>query len=312
MNSSVFVGIDVAKDHLDIAIRPNEKVWTVQNDEKGIEELAKQLKEKDPELVVMEATGGLEMNVASALAIIGIPVAVVNPRQVRDFAKSTGKLAKTDTLDAKVLAHFAEAIRPEARFLSDEQSRQLKALIGRRRQLIEMIVSEKNRSHSSYKNVLDKVLDHISWLEESLDELDKELAQVIHNSAIWREKDKLLESVPGIGKITSSVILASLPELGTLDRKKIAALVGVAPFNRDSGTMRGKRSIWGGRAHVRCILYMATLSATRYNPVIKRFYKRLIEAGKTPKVALTACMRKLLVIINSMLRYSTSWRYQPI
>lgn len=312
MNSSVFVGIDVAKDHLDIAIRPNEKVWTVQNDEKGIEELASQLKEKDPELVVMEATGGLEMNVASALAIIGIPVAVVNPRQVRDFAKSTGKLAKTDTLDAKVLAHFAEAIRPEARFLSDEQSRLLVAWIARRRQLIEMIVSEKNRSHSCYKNVLDKVLDHISWLEESLEELDKELAQVIHDSAVWREKDLLLESVPGIGKITSSVILASLPELGTLDRKKIAALVGVAPFNRDSGTMRGKRSIWGGRAHVRCILYMATLSATRYNPVIKRFYNRLIEAGKTPKVALTACMRKLLVIINSMLRYSTTWRYQPI
>jgi transposase len=312
MKSSVFVGIDVAKDHLDIAIRPGEKVWTVQNDEKGIEELVSQLKDDQPELVVMEATGGLEMNVASALSIVGIPVAVINPRQVRDFAKSTGKLAKTDTLDAKVLAHFAEAIHPEARFLSDEQARQLKALVGRRRQLIEMIVSEKNRSHSCYKNVLDKVLDHIAWLEESLEELDKELAQVIHDSAVWREKDLLLESVPGIGKITSGVILASLPELGTLDRKKIAALVGVAPFNRDSGTMRGKRSIWGGRAHVRCILYMATLSATRYNPVIKRFYNRLIEAGKTPKVALTACMRKLLVIINSMLRYSTTWRYQPI
>jgi transposase len=312
MKSLVFVGIDVAKDHLDIAIRPSEKVWTIQNNEKEIEELAKQLKEKEPELIVMEATGGLEMNVANALAIIGIPVAVVNPRQVRDFAKSTGKLAKTDTLDAKVLAHFAEAIRPEARFLSDEQSKQLKALIGRRRQLIEMIVSEKNRSHSCYKNVLDKVLDHIAWLEKSLEELDKELAQVIHDSAMWREKDKLLESVPGIGKTTSSVILASLPELGTLNRKKIAALVGVAPFNRDSGTMRGKRSIWGGRAHVRCILYMAALSATRYNPVIKRFYNRLIEAGKTPKVALTACMRKLLVIINSMLQHSTSWRYQPI
>jgi transposase len=312
MKSSVFVGIDVAKDHLDIAIRPNEKVWTVQNDEKGIEELVSQLKDDQPELVVMEATGGLEMNVASALSIVGIPVAVINPRQVRDFAKSTGKLAKTDTLDAKVLAHFAEAIHPEARFLSDEQARQLKALVGRRRQLIEMIVSEKNRSHSCYKNVLDKVLDHIAWLEESLEELDKELAQVIHDSAVWREKDLLLESVPGIGKITSGVILASLPELGTLDRKKIAALVGVAPFNRDSGTMRGKRSIWGGRAHVRCILYMATLSATRYNPVIKRFYNRLIEAGKTPKVALTACMRKLLVIINSMIRYSTTWRHQPI
>jgi transposase len=312
MDSSVFVGIDVAKDHLDIAIRPGEKVWTIKNNGKEIEELATQLVGNQPELVVMEATGGLEMNVASALAIIGIPVAVVNPRQVRDFAKSTGKLAKTDTLDAKVLAHFAEAIHPEARFLSDEQAKQLKALVGRRRQLIEMIVSEKNRSHICYTNVLNKVLEHIAWLEKSLGDLDKELAQAIHDSTKWREKDMLLKSVPGIGKVTSSVILASLPELGTLDRKKIAALVGVAPFNRDSGTMRGKRSIWGGRAHVRCILYMAALSATKYNPIIKQFYNRLIEAGKTPKVALTACMRKLLVIINSMLRHSTTWRYQPV
>ena len=312
MDTKSYIGVDVAKDHLDVAIRPEGKIWTIQNNDKEIKELVTQIQETSPELIVMEATGGLEINVASSLALTGLPVAVVNPRQVRDFAKSTGKLAKTDTLDAQVLAHFAEAVHPEPRFLSDERSRFLKALIVRRRQIIEMCVSEKNRLRLCNKATREGIIEHITWLEESLKNLDEELAQAIQTSPIWREKDKLLQSVPGIGKVTTSVLLASLPELGTLDRKKIAALVGVAPFNRDSGTMRGRRSIWGGRAQVRCILYMAALSATRYNPVIKRFYHRLIEVGKTPKVALTACMRKLLVIINSMLRHSSVWRYQPV
>jgi len=312
MDTKSYIGVDVAKDHLDVAIRPEGKIWTIQNNDKEIKELVTQIQETSPELIVMEATGGLEINVASSLALTGLPVAVVNPRQVRDFAKSTGKLAKTDTLDAQVLAHFAEAVHPEPRFLSDERSRFLKALIVKRRQIIEMCVSEKNRLRLCNKATREGIIEHITWLEESLKNLDEELAQAIQTSPIWREKDKLLQSVPGIGKVTTSVLLASLPELGTLDRKKIAALVGVAPFNRDSGTMRGRRSIWGGRAQVRCILYMAALSATRYNPVIKRFYNRLIDVGKTPKVALTACMRKLLVIINSMLRHSSVWRYQPV
>lgn len=310
MESSRYVGIDIAKDHLDVAVRPEGKVWTIPNNEACIEELAMQIKDLDPELVVMEATGGLEEKVASTLAINDLPVAVVNPRQVRDFAKSTGKLAKTDTLDAKVLAHFAEAIHPKPHFLSDEQSKKLKSLVNRRRQIIEMQVSEKNRTRLCDKNVREKIIEHIDWLEKSLKEVDIEIAQAIQESPIWYEKEKLLKSVPGIGKVTSSVLLASLPELGTLDRKSIAALVGVAPFNRDSGNMRGRRAIWGGRAPVRCALYMATLSSVRFNPLIKGFYHRLILAGKPPKVALTACMRKLLVIVNSMICSSTSWRYQ--
>jgi transposase len=311
MDGLIFVGIDVAKEHLDIAVRPSNETWKIQNDEQSAVELAQRLKELQPEVVVMEATGGLEMCVASVLATAGLPVAVINPRQVRDFAKSTGKLAKTDTLDAQVLAHFAEAVRPEARYLSDEQARQLQALVSRRRQLIEMLVAEKNRAYTSHKNVQKRVQEHIDWLTKELEDLDKDLGQSIQQSPIWRAKDDLLQSVPGIGPVTSCVLLASLPELGTLDRKKIAALVGVAPFNRDSGKMYGKRSVWGGRAHIRSILYMATLTATRHNPVIKQFYNRLIQAGKKAKVALTACMRKLLTILNAMIRHSTPWRPQP-
>lgn len=312
MDKMIFVGIDVAKEHLDIAIRPNGEGWSIPNDEPSAMELAQRLKTLQPEIVVMEATGGLELSVASILAIAGLPVAVINPRQVRDFAKSTGKLAKTDTLDAQVLAHFAEAIRPEVRFLSDEQGQKLQALVTRRRQIIEMLVAEKNRAHASHNTVEKRVKEHITWLEKELENLDKDLGQSIQESPLWREKDNLLQSVPGIGPITSSVLLASLPELGILDRKKIAALVGVAPFNRDSGNMRGKRSVWGGRAHVRSMLYMATLTATRFNPIIKQFYTRLIQAGKEVKVALTACMRKLLTILNAIIRHSTPWRFQSV
>jgi len=310
MDTLIFVGIDIAKEHLDIAIRPSGETWSISNDEQAVMELAQKLKELCPVVIAMEATGGLEMCVASGLTIVGLPVAVINPRQVRNFAKSTGKLAKTDTLDAQVLAHFAEAIRPEARFLSDEQGQKLQALVTRRRQIIEMLVAEKNRSHASHKTIQKRVKEHIVWLETELEDLDKNLGQFIRESPVWREKDNLLQSVPGIGPITSSVLLASLPELGSLDRKKIAALVGVAPFNRDSGNMRGKRSVWGGRSHVRSMLYLATLTATRFNPVIKKFYTRLIEAGKKPKVAITACMRKLLTILNAIIRYSQPWRFQ--
>jgi len=308
MDTLIFVGIDVAKEHLDIAVRPNGEIWTIKNDEQSAMELAIKLKELRPAVVVMEATGSYEMCVASVLSITGLPVAVVNPRQVRDFAKSTGKLAKTDTLDAHVLAHFAEAIRPEVRSLSDEQAQQLHALVVRRRQIIEMMVSEKNRAHVSHKSIQEQVRKHIEWLENELKELEKDIGESIRESPVWREKDKLLQSVPGIGPITSGVLLASLPELGLLDRKKIAALVGVAPFNRDSGNMRGKRTVFGGRSHVRSMLYMATLTATRYNPVIKQFYDRLIQVGKATKVAIMACMRKLITIINAMIRYSEPWR----
>jgi len=308
MDTLIFVGIDVAKEHLDIAVRPNGEIWTIKNDEQSAMELAIKLKELRPAVVVMEATGSYEMCVASVLSITGLPVAVVNPRQVRDFAKSTGKLAKTDTLDAHVLAHFAEAIRPEVRSLSDEQAQQLHALVVRRRQIIEMMVSEKNRAYVSHKSIQEQVRKHIEWLENELKELENDIGESIRESPVWREKDKLLQSVPGIGPITSGVLLASLPELGLLDRKKIAALVGVAPFNRDSGNMRGKRTVFGGRSHVRSMLYMATLTATRYNPVIKQFYDRLIQVGKATKVAIMACMRKLITIINAMIRYSEPWR----
>lgn len=312
MDPKEYVGIDVAKDHLDIAIRPSGEHWTVEYTEERLGELAEKLKRQAVELVVMEATGGFEVEVATGLALVGLAVAVVNPRQVRDFAKSTGKLAKTDRLDAQMIAHFGEAIRPEARFLSDEQARQLEAMVTRRRQLVEMLVAEKNRLRITHKDLKQQVREHIEWLQEKLDDIDRDLHQSIRDSPIWREKDDLLRSVPGIGPVSASVLLASLPELGKLDRKKIAALVGVAPFNRDSGTLRGKRSIWGGRADVRSVLYMAALSATRFNPIIKEFYQRLRKAGKEAKVALTACMRKLLTILNAIIRQATPWKTEFI
>jgi transposase len=242
-------------------------------------ELAQRLTEIQPEVVVMEATGGDKMTAASELAAEGLPVAVINLRQARNFAKSTGKLAKTDSLDAQVLAHFAEAICPELRFLSDKQGQKLQELVTRRRQLTEMIVAEKNRSPKSHKSIQKRIKEHITWLEKELGDLDQDLGKLVGESLVWIEKDRLLQSVPGIGPITSSVLLASLPKLGILDHKKKAALVGEAPFNRDSGNMCGRRSIWRGRVHARNIFYMATLSATKYNPIIRALYTRLIEAG---------------------------------
>jgi transposase len=281
----------------------------VTNDETGIEQIKSRLGELRPELVVLEATGGLEIPLASVLACAQQPVAVVNPRQVRDFARATGRLAKTDLLDAQVLAHFAEAVRPEPRPVPDERLQALGALLGRRRQLVEMLTMEKNRLHSARKEVRERINEHIAWLKKELESLDQDLNRSIRKLPLWREQDDLLQSVPGVGRVTSLTLLAELPELGKLNRKQIAALVGVAPLNRDSGTLRGKRTIWGGRAQVRSALYMAALVATRFNPIIAAFYQRLCDAGKEKKVALVACMRKLLTILNAIVKHRTPWRY---
>ena len=254
--------------------------------------------------MLMEASGGLELPLVAALAVEALPVVVVNPRQVRDFARATGKLAKTDTLDAAVLAHFGEAVRPPVRPLRDSEAQLLNSLVARRHQLVTMLVSEKNRlSAATTVAVRPSIEAHIEWLVRELNDLDTDLRRRIQRSPVWREKDDLLCTVPGVGPQVSLTLLAYLPELGTLDRRQIAALVGVAPFNRDSGTMRGRRTVWGGRARVRASLYMGALTASRYNPVIRDFYQRLLAAGKPKKVALTACMRKLLVILNSMLKH---------
>jgi len=303
-----YVGIDVAKAHLDVAVRPGDKHWQVANDELDIGTLVTRLKTLQPELVVLEATGGFERTVTAALAAAGLSVAVVNPRQVRDFAKATGKLAKTDKLDAQTLAHFAEAVRPTPRPLPDEQAQELAATLERRHQLIVMLTAEKNRWHLATGALRERIQTHITWLETELAAIDHDLDQTIRQSDLWRERDALLQSVPGIGPVVSFTLLAELPELGTLTRQQLAGLVGVAPLNCDSGARRGTRRVWGGRSRVRTALYMATLVASRYNPVIKEFYERLLQAGKPKKVALTACMRKLLTILNAMLQHGTSWK----
>ncbi|MGQ0812431.1 MAG: IS110 family transposase [Nitrospiraceae bacterium] len=302
----VFVGMDVSKAQLDVAIRPAGR-FTAANDEAGCTQVLAQLRFVSPTLVVLEATGGLELPLTGLLATAGLPVVVVNPRQVRDFAKATGRLAKTDALDAQTLAHFAEVIRPPVRPLPDEQTQRLAAILTRRRQLIEMGTAEKNRLASARTPVRKRVPAHVRWLEREVAHTDDDLAQAIRESPVWREKEELLRSTPGVGPVMTMTLLANLPELGTLTGKQIAALAGVAPLNRDSGTWRGKRTVWGGR-QIRATLYMATLVATRCNPVIRVFYHRLCAAGKAKKVALIACMRKLLVILNAMLKQRTSWR----
>src|SRR4051794_11280714 len=279
-----YAGIDVSKEYLDVVLRPSGEYLRANNDERGIESLAAHLKETSPALVVVEATGGMEQPVAAALAVGGLPVAVVNPRQVRDFAKAIGRLAKTDRIDALVLARFAEAVRPPLRPLPDELSLELRALIARRRQLIEMMVAEKNRLSAASKAVRKRIAAHIRWLETELDRADKDLDHSIRQSPIWQEHEDLLRSAPSIGPVVSRTLLAELPELGRLNRKQIAALVGIAPLNCDSGTFRGRRGIWGGRATVRAVLYMAALVASRRNSVIRDFYKRLRDKGKAPKV----------------------------
>ena len=304
----IYVGIDVAKVRVDVAIRPGGDRCEVSNDEAGIAALVVQMQELNPAALVLEASGGLELPLVAALATASLPVVVVNPRQVRDFAKATGRLAKTDALDAAVLAHFAEAVRPPLRPLRDAETQDLNSLVTRRQQVVAMLVAERNRLSSAAMAVRPRVEAHILWLRQELDDLDNNLRDTLRRSPVWREKDDLLRSVPGIGEQISLTLLAYLPELGTLNRRQIAALVGVAPFNRDSGSLRGKRTVWGGRAGVRSALYMGAMVASRHNPVIRDFYQRLLSAGKPKKAALTACMRKLLTILNSMLKNSTSWQ----
>ncbi len=305
---AIYVGIDVAKARVDVAVRPLDDRWEISHDQKGITKLVSQLETLDPAMVLLEATGGLELSLVAALAAAALPVVVVNPRQVRDFARATGKLAKTDSLDAAVLAHFAEAVQPPVRPLRDAETQALNTLAARRHQVMSMRVSEKNRLSAAAPDIRPRIEAHIAWLEQELDDLDKTLKQTLRGSPIWREKDDLLRSVPGVGPQLSLALLAYLPELGTLDRRQIAALVGVAPYNRDSGTLRGKRTVWGGRAQVRAALYMGALVASRHNPIITGLYQRLLAAGKPKKLALTACMRKLLIILNSMLRHGSPWR----
>jgi len=306
MTPQIFVGIDVSKAQLDIAIRPQGR-FAVANNAVGVAQLIDRVKALPAGLVVVEATGGLEIPLAGAFALAGVSVVVVNPRQVRDFAKATGQLAKTDAIDAEVLARFAEAIRPEPRPLPDEQTQVLAALVGRRHQLLDMLTAEKNRLASARRAIRKNLRAHIAWLERALHQADTDLAEALRQSPIWREKDELLRSVPGIGPVLTTTLLAALPELGTLPHRQIAALVGVAPLNRDSGTLRGRRTCWGGRAQVRAVLYMAALTATRFNPILRTFYRRLCAAGKAKKVALVACMRKLLTIVNAMLKHRTPW-----
>ena len=307
-HSDCWVGIDVAKAHLDVATWPAGERVRVARDEAGLAQLVDWLRTRPPNLIVLEATGGLETPVVGALVAARLPTAVVNPRHARDFAKALGCLAKTDALDARVLARFGHAIGPEPRPWKDEETQELTALIQRRRQVVEMLAAEKNRLASAHRHVRPDIQATIAWLEQRLKDLDGDLQRRLRDSPVWREADDLLRGVPGIGPVTAATLLAALPELGTLDRRQIGALVGVCPFNRDSGQCRGRRTIFGGRAGVRAVLYMAAVTASRCNPVIKAFYQRLRAAGKPAKVALTACMRKLLTILNAMLKTKTPWQ----
>lgn len=304
--TTCYVGIDVAKDTLEVAFL-EQAPWQTTNNIEGITSVITALSGQAPVLVVVEATGGLEYPLAAALASASIPVAVVNPRQVRDFARATGRLAKTDQIDAQVLALFAERIRPEVRALPDAQQQALEALVARRRQLIEMMQAEENRLRSANAAVKAEIEAHLAYLAQGLQTLETRLSEAIESSALWRAREDLLCTVPGVGPVFSRTLMAELPELGNLTGKQIAALVGVAPFNRDSGTWRGQRSIWGGRSSVRKVLYMSTLVAVRHNAVLRAFYAHLLGMGKPKKVALVACMRKLLVIINAMVKSETRW-----
>lgn len=331
---TMYAGIDVAKDELVVAVHPavhpadapveNRTVerWTAANDEHGIRSLVARLRSESPTLIVLEATGGYEIACVAALASAELPVVVVNPRQVRDFARATGQLAKTDRIDADVLALFGERVKPEVRSLPTEDARELDTLLTRRRQLLEMLTSEKNRlsqiiAQAKGKSrvrrntpVTHSLKSHIRFLEHELEEADTGLGQMVRETSVWRERDDLLRSVPGVGPVLSLTLLAELPELGKLSRREIAKLVGVAPLSRDSGTLRGHRTVYGGRASVRGVLYMGALAATKYNPVIRSFYLRLIAAGKPKKLALVACMRKLLTILNSIARTRQPWNQE--
>jgi transposase len=306
--TAIFVGIDIAKADFVVACRPDGTTWTATNDPKGIAATVDRLGALAPNLIVLEATGGYETPLVAALAAAGLPVVVANPRQVRDFAKATGQLAKTDRLDAHLLALFAERVHPTPRPLPDAALQQLEALMTRRRQLLDMLTAEGNRLEHAAAPIRREITRHIRWLERRVAAVDRDLDDTIQKSPVWQAKENLLRTVPGIGPVVSRTLLADLPELGRLNRKQIAALVGVAPLARDSGTLRGKRVVWGGRAPVRAVLYMGALVATRRNTVIRAFYLRLVAAGKPKKVALIACMRKLLTILNAMMRTNTQWQ----
>lgn len=306
--TAVFVGIDVSKATLDVAMRPSGEQWRVANDPEGVREVLSRLQAAPPALLVLEATGGLELLVVSELSLAGLPVVVVNPRQVRDFARATGRLAKTDVLDAQILAQFADVVRPDPRPLPDEAARELTALVTRRRQLVDMRVAESLRRQSAPRAVRPQIEAHLRLLQRYIEEVDRELDDRIQGSPLWRAKEDLLKSAKGVGPVLARTLIAKLPELGRLNRKQISALVGVAPLNRDSGAWRGKRSCWGGREDVRSVLCMATRSAVRSdNPDVRALYQRLITAGKLEKVALMAAMHKLLLVLNAMVRTNTRW-----
>ena len=305
------VGIDVAKAELVVGVRPSGERWTVANDERGVRTLVERWRREAPEVIVLEATGGYELLCVAALVAAGLPVVVANPRQVRDFAKATGQLAKTDRIDADILALFAERVQPEVRPLPDAEAQELEALLARRRQLLEMLGAERNRLGQVFgrgqRQVKKSLKGHIAFLERELRITDTDLGDMVRKSPAWRDRDDLLQSVPGVGPVLSLTLLADLPELGRLSRRAIAKLVGVAPLSRDSGTLHGRRFVQGGRASVRSVLYMGTLVATKRNSIVRTFYQRLLAAGKPKKLALVACMRKLLTILNTMVRTQQRW-----
>lgn len=308
MNTQVFVGLDVSKRRLDVAVRPQGRHFVTPNDERGIKQLVKRLAALKPHLIVLEASGGYEFLVIAALAEAQLPVALINPQAVRKFAGATGRLAKTDKIDAQVLAHFAEALRPEPRPLPDQDHQVLKAALKRRQQVVKMMGQEENRLEKTFIAVVRRdIQEHLTWLRRRLEELNRDIDDLIRQSPLWRERDRLFQSVPGIGPVVSRVVIAQLPEVGTLPGKKAVALAGLAPYNRDSGHFRGKRMIRGGRSYLRRMLYMAAVVASRYNPVIRAFYQRLVAAGKPKKLALTACMRKLVLILNAMVKHHQPW-----
>jgi transposase len=307
MEKMNFVGIDVAKDSLEVRVHEDPESLTYTNDENEIARLIARIKKVSPSLIVVEATGGYEALIAAELQANGFPVSVVNPRHIRDFARSVGILAKTDKIDAKVIARYAATIQPPAWVLPAEETQRLRAIMIRRRQIITMLTAEKNRLHQANKAVKERIQAHVNWLEQELEDVKKELQQMVQDDPEWKEKDAIIQSVPGVGPNLSITLLSDFPELGSLNRKQIAALGGVAPFNRDSGTLRGKRTIWGGREIVRTATYMSAFVAIRYNPMLKSYFLRLRDAGKPYKVAIVACMRKLLCILNAMLKNRTFW-----
>ena len=309
MSTESCVGIDVSKDSLEVGTYPSLEAYRVPNSDQGLDELVLRLKALGPQLIVCEATGGYETLAVSRLAAAKLPILVANARHVRDFAKSIGKLAKTDAIDAGVIARFAEAVRPELRSIKDQPSQELAALITRRRQIVDMITAERHRLTAASRRGRRDIEAHLRWLRKRLEQIDDQIKRDIHDSPIWRTKDKILRSTTGVGPAMSAVLIGYVPELGQLTGKQISCLVGLAPLNHDSGRFRGRRMIWGGRAHVRSVLYMSTRSAVTHNPVIREFYQRLRSKGKCYKVAMVACMRKLLVILNAMLRDQADWNH---